>query len=484
MALYLAIFMGGTPIGAPLHRLGRRRRGPRWAMAVGAASGSSRPAVAAVFYLRTRGCGCLGRRGAVADRARDGEGSATDVEAATRARSRSSRPNRSADVFNMHMSDKSSPRLLRATTVENRALVFAIGRFVVGGGRRLIAFSTPVAIAGRGSLGDFASISPRSSPSSSSCRVPARHRSTSRLPGPIRGAPARSRRARFSHAAIALLAWAVIFRIVQEAFLDAVVFPFTAALLLGAAAALTSLCVFAAASGMTTARMAGSLCVFLVLGVMTAMLTSTDPYWWHDELQRARRRRLGRERHVQPDPAGGRNPDHGARPLPDRGTRGGSAPARVDAPTPIVAARRVAGLRGGLVLIGVLLALVGVISVDELEPVHIAVATGMLVVWGIVVFRLHKLVPGLARGFIILGYVFFAIIVASVVAFFTGYYNLTAVELLGFALIFAWLYLLVRNISAAAHDAVGRTETPRNSWPDITRFVRPASGCGGGMNGA
>ncbi len=118
-----------------------------------------------------------------------------------------------------------------------------------------------------------------------------------------------------------------------------------------------------------------------------------------------------------------------------------------------------AGLRGGLVLIGILLALVGVISVDELEPVHIAVATGMLVVWGTLVFRLHKLVPGLARGFIILGYVFFSIIAASVVAFFTGYYNLTAVELLGFALIFAWLYLLVRNVSAAAHDAIGRTET-------------------------
>lgn len=107
---------------------------------------------------------------------------------------------------------------------------------------------------------------------------------------------------------------------------------------------------------------------------------------------------------------------------------------------------------------GILLALVGVIAVDEVEPLHITVATGMLVVWGVVVFRLPRLVPGIARGVIVLGYAFFGVVIASVVAFFTGYYNLTAVERLGFALIFTWLYVLVRSISAAASDAVERPE--------------------------
>jgi len=206
---------------------------------------------------------------------------------------------------------------------------------------------------------------------------------------------------------------------------------------------------------MTTARMAGSLCAFLVLGVFTAMLTSTDPYWWQLNFSA-----LGAGDSAASAMfnltllVGGILITALAHYLTEELAAGPLV--RVDAATPIVAARRVAGLRGGLVLIGILLALVGVISVDELEPVHIAVATGMLVVWGIVVFRLHKLVPGLARGFVILGYVFFAIIVAAVAAFFTGYYNLTAVELLGFALIFTWLYLLVRNISAAARDAVAR----------------------------
>jgi hypothetical membrane protein len=262
----------------------------------------------------------------------------------------------------------------------------------------------------------------------------------------------------FAHAAIALLAWGAIFRIVQEAFIDAVVFPLTAAALLGAAAAITAYVVFSAASGMTTTRMAGSLCAYLVLGVLTSMLTSTDPYWWQmnfsalgagDSLSSAMFNLTvfmggilitALAHYLTRELAAG--------PL-----------ARSDDPAPAVAARRVAGLRGGLVTIGVFLALVGVFPVDQFEPIHNTVATGMLVVWGVVVFRLHRLVPGLARAFIVVGYVFLAIVAAATVAFFTGYYNLTAVELLGFGLIFTWLYVLVRNISAAAHDAAAQPES-------------------------
>ena len=54
MALYLAIFMGGTPIGAPLIGAVADAAGPRWAIAVGAASGFVAAGIAAVFYLRTR----------------------------------------------------------------------------------------------------------------------------------------------------------------------------------------------------------------------------------------------------------------------------------------------------------------------------------------------------------------------------------------------------------------------------------------------
>jgi MFS family permease len=54
MALYLAIFLGGTPIGAPLIGWVADVAGPRWALALGATSGIIAAGVAAVFYLRTR----------------------------------------------------------------------------------------------------------------------------------------------------------------------------------------------------------------------------------------------------------------------------------------------------------------------------------------------------------------------------------------------------------------------------------------------
>ena len=50
MAIYMAIFMGGTPIGAPIVGWVADVFGPRWAMGVGAASGFA-AALVGVFYL-------------------------------------------------------------------------------------------------------------------------------------------------------------------------------------------------------------------------------------------------------------------------------------------------------------------------------------------------------------------------------------------------------------------------------------------------
>ncbi len=54
MALYLAIFVGGTPVGAPLVGAIADIWGPRWAVVFGALSGLLAAAIAAAFFLRTR----------------------------------------------------------------------------------------------------------------------------------------------------------------------------------------------------------------------------------------------------------------------------------------------------------------------------------------------------------------------------------------------------------------------------------------------
>jgi MFS family permease len=52
MALYMAIFAGGTPIGAPIVGAVADAWGPRWAIGVGAASGFVALAIAIVWLVR------------------------------------------------------------------------------------------------------------------------------------------------------------------------------------------------------------------------------------------------------------------------------------------------------------------------------------------------------------------------------------------------------------------------------------------------
>jgi MFS family permease len=54
MALYMAIFMGGTPVGAPLVGWIADTLGPRWSLGAGAVSGFIAAGIAGVYYVRTR----------------------------------------------------------------------------------------------------------------------------------------------------------------------------------------------------------------------------------------------------------------------------------------------------------------------------------------------------------------------------------------------------------------------------------------------
>jgi len=54
MALRIGIALGGTPIGAPIVGWVADRFGPRWALAVGAASGFAAAAVAAAYLIQQR----------------------------------------------------------------------------------------------------------------------------------------------------------------------------------------------------------------------------------------------------------------------------------------------------------------------------------------------------------------------------------------------------------------------------------------------
>lgn len=248
----------------------------------------------------------------------------------------------------------------------------------------------------------------------------------------------------FAHAVIALLGWTGLADILERSFQGAEVFPIPATLLFGVALALSAYVSFLSSVRMTPMLLSLVLAVFLVVGVITAMLSSTDPLWWEKNLS-----------------ALGMTDDLSALAFNLTLIVAGAivtivaryATAGLPAATPKERRGRDV-VRYGLVLIGILLALVGVFPVDDFFLVHNTVATGMAVVYAVVVIGLPRFLPTMPRVFVYLGWVFVGVIVVLGVFFAVGYYNLTAVELVAGVLIFSWIILFLRNTGSVAPKRV------------------------------
>lgn len=248
----------------------------------------------------------------------------------------------------------------------------------------------------------------------------------------------------FAHAVIALLGWTGLADILERSFQGAEVFPIPAALLFGVALALSAYVSFLSSVRMTPMLLSLVLAVFLVVGVITAMLSSTDPLWWEKNLS-----------------ALGMTDDLSALAFNLTLIVAGAivtivaryATAGLPAATPKERRGRDV-VRYGLVVIGILLALVGVFPVDDFFLVHNTVATGMAVVYAVIVIGLPRFLPTMPRVFVYLGWAFVGVIVVLGVFFAVGYYNLTAVELVAGVLIFSWIILFLRNTGSVAPKRV------------------------------
>jgi uncharacterized membrane protein YfhO len=107
-------------------------------------------------------------------------------------------------------------------------------------------------------------------------------------------------------------------------------------------------------------------------------------------------------------------------------------------------------VRYALALIGILLACVGIFPVDDFMTMHNISAVGMIIVFVTITVTLRKMLPSMPRVFVLLGYVFVGVIVVMAAFFISGYYNLTAVELVVAVLVFSWVILFLRNTGAVA----------------------------------
>ena len=336
-----------------------------------------------------------------------------------------------------------------AVTSESRALVIGGAGFLILG---MIAFllvgREPVALSGRGSVGDIAALGTAVLGAAAAVIGSLQRQAHDAPPAPGGG---RTRNIidiaalALAHACIFLLGWLALFSIFQRAFVGAVLYPLAAAILVGVTGAISTYIAYLSTVTMNAYRLAALLAVFLVTGVLTSMLTAEDPQWWQENLSA-----LGMSSGVSgvafnltlivagvvvTTLAG-----YSTRTLESTAK---TAPAR----------RRVRHLEGGIVLIGILLACVGLFPVDEQFWLHTAAASGMVVVFGTLIVRMRSLVPSIPATFNLLGLVFLAVIAFAVLMYFPfGYYNLTAVELIAASLVFAWLIVLIRNLAAVDAD--------------------------------
>ena len=364
-----------------------------------------------------------------------------------------------------------------AESIESAALVVGAGVFLVGGLVGLVFFwGRNVPISGPGSLGAFVAIGAgfvalgafvvgrlllrsdttnhHHNPVLSDVRAGLKGRNRLDVPG------ARLHwfdiaALALAHALIALLAWIGLADLLERSFIGAVVYTLPAAVLAGVALAVTGYVVILSAINLTPMLLSLVLALFLIVGVLASMLSSSDPHWWKKNLS-----------------ALGMTDDISALAfnvtLIIAGVIVTTIAHYATATIPVRTPAEVKGrnrVRIALIIIGVCLTCVGIFPVDRFFLLHNTVATGMAVVYGIMVVGIRWLIPAMPRVFILLGYVYIGVIVVLAVFFAIGYYNLTAVELVAAVLIFSWIILFLRNASAIRQtdviDETGATGLPQ-----------------------
>ncbi|MBL3700960.1 DUF998 domain-containing protein [Leucobacter luti] len=359
------------------------------------------------------------------------------------------RTHRAVDaIFRLLYPGEESVRDTAAARREVRALTAAVIAAVVGAAIGLIAFHGSVQIWGPvspGSIGlAFAGVVAAVAAAVEHVRSP-----LPAIPGWPRGAVRAQRIVNILaiglvHAGIALLFVGVTISIIVRGFTGLNVDVFTSTMivvLLGAAAGYA-----ATLSGgdVTTSRLSTLFAVFMTGGIVVAMLTTSEAEWWRLHFSE-----LG----VGAGVSGiifNSTLIVGGLLLASLGSLMAPALDAWASAAPRSRTRNVTVVEWGFVGIGVCLAGVGLVPVNVNLIVHNTFATGMAVIFGVILIGLRWLLDGFSRAFMLFSDVTLIGIALSAVLFWpVQYYNLAAFELVAAGIIFAWLIIFLRHLDAS-----------------------------------
>lgn len=243
---------------------------------------------------------------------------------------------------------------------------------------------------------------------------------------------------------VALLVIIFSFEVMQLAFVGLQVQASSAYVISALVSSITAYMLFNLASSMSTQTVSTLLTLFLLGGVLSSMITSSTPDWWQQNFSF-----LGSTNSLSSATFNITVILSGivVTTMADFLTRDlYRLLVEAQIPNP---ERRVTIIRTLMMVIGVSFMIVGLVPVDVVLILHNIGAQGLFAGFMILVVVVPFVARVFSKTFIAVSIVFFALTIISVLLFFPfGYYNLTGLELIALGLVFVWLILFVRTISA------------------------------------
>lgn len=251
------------------------------------------------------------------------------------------------------------------------------------------------------------------------------------------------------HTVLAFLATFALYRVLALGFIGLPIITFWAVVLMAVTLGMTTYLVFLSVSHMTTQRMSSLLMAFIVIGTLTAMVTTPDPEWWMVHFSQ-----LGTFDNLSSLIFNGTLIAGGLLVTTFAVYIANDMEVLTDAGV-LTNARGKRIVPALFVVMGIMLACVGIFPVDDNLALHNISASGMAAMFLVLLIGGPSLLRGMPRTYFVASWAFLAATLASVILFIpaVGYFSLTAFEIIVFALIFGWIAVFIRFLGVAGRSS-------------------------------
>jgi hypothetical protein len=248
------------------------------------------------------------------------------------------------------------------------------------------------------------------------------------------------------HTVLAFLGTYVTFFVLSLAFIGLPVSTFFGTAALGGVLALSAYLVLPSVASITTQRMALLLMTFVVLGALTSAVTAPFDGWWRIHFSQ-----LGAYNDISSAIFNGTLIAGGVIVAAFAVYLANDMKSLVEAGK-LSERSSPAAVSRLFVIMGVMLSFVGLIPVDVSKVLHTIPASGMAVVFLILLIRGPRLLAGMPPTYFVSAWGFLVATIVTIVLFLVGFFSLTALEMIVFGLIFGWITVFISFLGLAGDE--------------------------------